>query len=103
MRPSVRTTFGTVAGAFFLAATAFSIPAHAAEGEVSVFSTEFGPLTTYDNPVGCHKLPLDAHVLSNQTERPVTIYADPFCVTPGLTVQPGYGSHVAPGSGSFRA
>ena len=42
-------------------------------------------------------------MLTNHTDRPVTVYTDPFCLTPGLTVQPGYGSHVAPGSGSFSA
>ncbi|UNS99845.1 hypothetical protein MMF93_27885 [Streptomyces tubbatahanensis] len=68
-----------------------------------MFSTEFQPLTHYENPEGCHKLPLDAHVLNNNTDQPVKVYGDPFCVTPGLTVQPGHGSHVAPGSGSFSA
>ncbi|MDT0270785.1 hypothetical protein RM844_31400 [Streptomyces sp. DSM 44915] len=60
-------------------------------------------MTNYQDPTGCHKLPLDAHVLSNNTDGPVVIYGDPLCLTPGLTVQPGYGSHVAPGSGSFSA
>jgi hypothetical protein len=40
-------------------------------------------------------------VLINQTDKNVNVYADPFCVTPGLAVAPGYGSHVALGSGSF--
>ncbi|KAB8161255.1 hypothetical protein FH609_027310 [Streptomyces sp. 3MP-14] len=103
MRSTVFSAAGTVTGALFLATAAFSVPAHAAEGEVTVFGTEVTPLTNYADPVGCHKLPLDAHVLTNRTDGPVTIYGDPFCLTPGLTVQPGYGSHVAPGSGSFSA
>ncbi|HEY3502317.1 MAG TPA: hypothetical protein VGN37_05925 [Actinocatenispora sp.] len=80
-----------------------SAPASAAQGRVTVFGTELTPLTTYDNPAGCYKLPFDAHVLTNQTDSPVHVYADPFCATPSLTVNPGYGSHVAPGSGSFSA
>ncbi|WP_406145855.1 hypothetical protein [Streptomyces sp. NBC_01012] len=84
--------------------TAFAPTASAAPadtGEVTVFRTEVAPLTTYAGPRGCHKLPADAHVLVNRSERPVTVYGDPFCLTPGLTVQPGHGAHVAPGSGSF--
>ncbi|MFF9208337.1 MULTISPECIES: hypothetical protein [unclassified Streptomyces] len=98
-----RTVLLAAAGAL-LAASAGSVTARAAEpGDVVVFSTELAPLTVYHDPSGCQKLPPDAHVLTNQTDRPVVIYGDPFCLTPGLTVQPGYGSHVAPGSGSFSA
>lgn len=79
------------------------IPAAAATGDVTVFSTELQPLDVYHDPVGCIKLPPAAHVLVNQTSDPVRIYADPFCLLPGLTIQPGFGSHVAPGSGSFSA
>ncbi|MCN9242331.1 hypothetical protein NGF19_16280 [Streptomyces sp. RY43-2] len=87
-----------------LAVSAASGTAAAAEeGDVVVFRTELSPLTVYHDPQGCQKLPLDAHVLTNRTDKPVTVYADPFCLTPGLVVQPGYGSHVAPGSGSFSA
>ncbi|WP_406409210.1 hypothetical protein OG923_10335 [Streptomyces halstedii] len=84
--------------------TAFPTGASAAPadtGEVVVFRTEVAQLTTYDSPRGCHKLPADAHVLVNRSDRPVRVYGDPFCLTPGLTVQPGYGAHVVPGSGSF--
>ena len=77
-------------------------PAAAAQGKVVVFSTEFGPLTTYDNPSGCYKLPFDAHVIDNLTDSPITIYHDPLCMMPDLTIQPGYGSHVV-GTGSFSA
>lgn len=75
--------------------------ASAATGDITVFETELQPLTTYENPEGCHKLPAFAHVLTNRTDKPVKVYGDPFCLTPALTVQPGHGSHVAPGSGSF--
>ncbi|MGW0610720.1 hypothetical protein [Streptomyces sp. NPDC002788] len=92
-----------VAGALFAASAATGTAAAAEPGEVVVFSTELTPLTVYHDPSGCQKLPLDAHVLTNRTDRPVTVYADPFCLTPGLTVEPGHGSHVAPGSGSFSA
>lgn len=72
-------------------------------GDVTVFRTEVSPLSVYENPDGCKKLPADAHVLTNRTDKPVTVYADPFCVTPGLTVKPDHGAHVVPGSGSFSA
>lgn len=90
-------------GALLAASAATGTAAAAEEGDVAVFSTEVTPLTVYRDPHGCQKLPPDAHVLTNHTDRPVTVYADPFCLTPGLTVQPGHGSHVAPGSGSFSA
>ena len=99
----IRTFLLAVAGALF-AGTALSGTAAAVEpGEVVVFRTELSPLTVYEEPHGCHKLPADAHVLTNRTDRPVTVYGDPFCLTPGLVVQPGHGAHVAPGSGSFSA
>ncbi|MGW0363387.1 hypothetical protein [Streptomyces sp. NPDC002990] len=76
-------------------------PATAAEGTVTVFRTEVQPLAVYENPMGCHKLPTAAHVLTNATDRPVRVYGDPFCLGPSVTVAPGHGSHVVPGSGSF--
>lgn len=72
-------------------------------GQVTVFSTEFQELDTWENPEGCQKLPLAAHVLINQTDGPVHTYGDPLCLVPNLTVQPGYGAHVAAGTGSFSA
>ena len=74
----------------------------AATGQVVVFSTEIQPLDVYQDPSGCHKLPPLSHVIDNLTDQPITIYADPFCLTPGLVVQPGYGSHVV-NVGSFSA
>jgi len=70
-------------------------------GQVTVFSTEFTPLTTWDSPDGCEKLPAAAHVIVNQTSNAIRVYSDPLCLTPGLTVAPGYGSHVPAGAGSF--
>jgi hypothetical protein len=85
--------------------TALGRPASAAggDGDVVVFSNETLPLTVWHEPHGCIKLPTLAHTLTNQLDRPVRIYADPLCATPNLTIQPGYGSHVVPGSGSFSA
>ncbi|MEV0600187.1 hypothetical protein AB0I82_12940 [Streptomyces sp. NPDC050315] len=100
----VASVFALIAVAL-IASVSATAPATAApsDGEVTVFETEFQPLTTYENPEGCHKLPAGAHVLVNRSDKPVQIYGDPFCVTPSLTVQPGHGSHVAPGTGSFSA
>lgn len=86
------------AGALLMVA---SPPAQAAAGEVVVFSTEFQRLDTYRNPEGCHKLPIAAHVLANLTSAEVVVYGDPLCLSPGMRVQAGYGSHVPPGTGSF--
>lgn len=88
-------------GALVCAMGVTATPAHAATGEVVIFSTEFNPLTTHTDPRGCHALPPFAHVLINQTDEPVTIHGDPLCLTPGITVQPGYGIHVPGGIGSF--
>lgn len=90
-----------IAGALVIGAPGSS--ALAATGQVTVFETEVQELTTYDDPSGCQKLPPAAHVLNNKTDEPVRIYGDPLCVGPSLVVQPGHGSHVAPGSGSFSA
>ncbi|UJW31916.1 hypothetical protein L3Q67_43320 [Saccharothrix sp. AJ9571] len=78
-------------------------PASAATGRVVVFETEVTELTVYQNPKGCKKLPVAAHVLVNETNDTVRIHGDPFCLTPALEVAPDHGSHVAPGSGSFSA
>jgi hypothetical protein len=73
----------------------------ATPGQVTVFSTELQELDTWENPEGCQKLPIAAHVLINQTDKPVNTYGDPMCMVPNLTVQPEHGAHVAPGTGSF--
>jgi hypothetical protein len=75
----------------------------AASGDVVVFSTEAQPLDIYRDPEGCRQLPTAAHVLSNLTDKPVKVYSNPFCLGPSLVVQPGYGTHVPGGAGSFSA
>jgi hypothetical protein len=82
-------------------AVAVPAVAESASGKVIVFSTEVTELTVWEDPAGCVKLPVAAHVLVNQTDKDVKVYGDPFCISPGLTVAPGFGSHVAPGSGAF--
>ncbi|WP_243787942.1 hypothetical protein [Saccharopolyspora gloriosae] len=72
-------------------------------GQVLIFSTELEPVATYDSSSGCEKAPATAHVLINDTDDPVRIYADPFCVTPSLVIAPGHGAHIPPGTGSFSA
>ncbi|GHF94387.1 MULTISPECIES: hypothetical protein [Amycolatopsis] len=93
----VMVLFGLV---FAVGSSASADPA-ADTGRVVVFSSETQALDNWDDPAGCQKLPVAAHVLVNETDRVVDTYADPFCVTPGVSVQPGYGTHVAPGTGSF--
>ncbi|WP_414942741.1 hypothetical protein [Amycolatopsis sp. cmx-11-51] len=80
---------------------ASSPAAQAATGNVVVFSTELERLETYENPEGCTKLAPSAHVLANLTSSKLVVHGDPLCLTPGVTVDPGYGSHVQPGSGAF--
>lgn len=92
--------FTAVLAAGFALAIA-AAPASAAEGMVTVYESEFTPVVHYSNPQGCHKLPLAAHVLVNETDRNVRTYLDPLCLVPSLTVAPGYGTHVALGTGSF--
>ncbi|MEV7674635.1 hypothetical protein [Streptomyces sp. NPDC088752] len=74
-----------------------------AVGEVVVFSTEAQPLDVYRDPAGCQRLPTVAHVLTNRTDKPVKVYGNPFRLGPSLTVQPGHGTHVPGGAGSFSA
>ncbi len=95
---------GSLAGINVAAAPA---PVPLVKGRVTVFSIETVPLTptrldVTENPSGCIKLPLLAHVLVNTTDAPVTVYPDPGCLTLGLTITPGFGGHVI-GSGSYRA
>ncbi|MEV0616377.1 hypothetical protein AB0I81_23885 [Nonomuraea sp. NPDC050404] len=80
-----------------------TLPAQAATGQVVVFSTEFEPLTTYDNPTGCTKLPISAHVVNNQTDSKIQTYSDPLCMFPALTIPPNHGAHIMPGTASFSA
>ncbi|EME51183.1 hypothetical protein [Amycolatopsis decaplanina] len=80
---------------------ASSPPAQAVAGEVVVFSHELQRLDSYKNPEGCNILPVAAHVLVNQSSSGVVVHGDPLCLTPGVRVEAGYGSHVPPMSGSF--
>jgi hypothetical protein len=84
-------------------------PAHAATGQVVVFSTEVQPLEVHQDPSGCHQLPPLAHVIDNLTDATIKVYADPFCTIPATLpisgigeLPPGYGTHVT-GVGSFSA
>ncbi|MFG1998293.1 hypothetical protein ACGFNU_03985 [Spirillospora sp. NPDC048911] len=97
LMPALLATTATL----LIASVAGITPALAATGDVIVFGSEYEELTTYNDPEGCHKLPLTAHVLINKTDKPVQTYGDPLCLTPSHTVRPGYGAHVEAGSGSF--
>ncbi|MDQ0989268.1 hypothetical protein [Streptomyces sp. V3I7] len=91
------------AGAVLSSAGAAPAAERAADGDVVIFSTEVQPLDVIHDPAGCKTLPLAAHVLANRTDGPVKVYGNPFCVGPALTVQPGYGTHVPGGAGSFSS
>lgn len=72
--------------------------AAAASGQVVAFASEFVPTRTWHNPSGCHQLPLGAHVIVDNTDTPIRVYADPLCVIPTepfATIQAGYGTHVS--------
>ncbi|MGH3761626.1 hypothetical protein [Actinophytocola sp.] len=107
----VRSLFGVVAAAILVgygsgmaqAEPRAGTGAGAAKGVVLVFEHEFTSTTRFVNPSGCIKLPPLAHVLTNQTDAFVRVYADPLCLTPSIVVPPGSGSHLAPLSASFKA
>ncbi|MCP3011763.1 hypothetical protein NGM33_00360 [Nocardiopsis dassonvillei] len=84
---------GSVAGA---------APAHAATGEVVVFTTEFEELRRYPEPPSgtCQRLPETAHVLVNLTDADVRMHAGTTCFGPSVPVSPNHGWH-APPSGLF--
>ncbi|MFB4271561.1 hypothetical protein [Nonomuraea sp. GTA35] len=103
MMPRPRTAAALAGAALALALLGAAVPAQAVTGQVVVFSHEFSPLITWDNPTGCHRLPAGAHQLNNQTDRDVRVYADPYCLTPGMTIPAGHGAHVHPTTASFSA
>lgn len=73
--------------------------------QVVAFTHEFTPLKVWKDPQGCQALPAGTHLIFNQTEKVITIYADPLCVVPiepFAKVKPGYGTHVS-AVGSFSA
>ncbi|WP_436491878.1 hypothetical protein [Actinokineospora sp. HUAS TT18] len=87
------------------ALTSLAPAAAATPGQVVAFTHEFTPLRIWDNPTGCHALDPGTHLIFNQLDRPITIYADPAClfpIEPFARVKPGFGSHVS-AVGSFRA
>lgn len=79
-----------------------SAPAHAATGEVVVFTTELEDLVRYQDPASgsCTALPPTAHVLVNLTDTEVSLHPGRSCLGPGVTVHPDRGWH-APPSGMF--
>ena len=80
--------------------------ASAAEGKVLVFTTEISKATVYENPTGCTVFPPAAHIVINQTNVPIKIYAGPSCIgIPIVTAEPGEGGHISPvpGTNSFLA
>jgi hypothetical protein len=42
---------------------------------------DFLPETVWETPEGCEQLPLGTHVILNETEAPIEVYADPTCLT----------------------
>ncbi|AQU70260.1 hypothetical protein [Streptomyces niveus] len=76
--------------------------AERATGDVVIYSTELQPLNVLHNPEECHQLSPTAHQISNQTDKPVTMYQFPGCVGPeAWTLKPGFGVHTA-GMASFK-
>ncbi|MBC6451516.1 hypothetical protein [Actinokineospora xionganensis] len=91
------------------ASTALASPASAetprGPGQVVAFTHEFTPLEVWKDPQGCQSLPAGTHLIFNQTDKVITIYADPLCfvpIDPFAKVKPGYGTHVS-AVGSFKA
>jgi hypothetical protein len=95
---SLSTVAALVLGSLFLGAA----PAHAATGEVVVFTTEFEDVVRYTDPASgsCVRLPVTAHVLVNLSDTDVRLHAGTWCGGPGVTVEPERGWH-APPSGLF--
>ncbi len=79
--------------------------ASATEGRVLVFTTEISKATVYENPTGCTVFPPAAHIVVNQTNTPIKIYAGPSCIGPSIPVESGWGGHISPvpGTNSFLA
>lgn len=95
---SLSTVVALALGSLLLGAA----PAHAATGEVVVFTTEFEDVVRYTDPASgsCVRLPATAHVLVNLSDTDVHLHAGPWCSGPGVTVEPERGWH-APPSGLF--
>ena len=86
--------------------TGMAAPASAAApGYVIAHTSEVQPLTIWQDPSGCRQLPLGTHIIFNETDHAITIYADPLCLLPAepfARVAAGYSTHVS-AIGSFRA
>lgn len=89
-----------------VAAPAAATPAPApATGKVVAFVADLLPATVWENPKGCKQLPLGTHVIFNETEAPIEVFADPRCfvpLEPFARLEPGRSMHVS-AAGSFRA
>lgn len=102
---STRKALFTVAATAVLAACLAAPASAAAAGRVIAHTHELERLTVWENPEGCKQLPLGTHVIFNETERAITIYADPLCLiplSPMSRVPAGHSTHVS-AIGSFRA
>ncbi|GAA2786719.1 hypothetical protein [Crossiella cryophila] len=100
MRRAALTLAAVLAAGAALTGTAQATPAI---GEVIVYTVDTLPVVVFDNPTGCKKIPLGAHVLINRTNRPVEIYANPMCLpVPILILEEDTGAHAPPAAGSFR-
>jgi hypothetical protein len=99
-----RTLLAMTAAALLCLAVA--TPATADEHErVVAYNSEFTPVHVWHEPVGCNVLPFATHVIVNETDRPIRVYADPVCLVPlepTATVFSGDSTHVS-SVGSFRA
>ena len=76
--------------------------------QVLVFILDkFVPVTKFEDPSGCYRLPAGTHVVINDTSREIEIHASPDCgqsaPAPGVPLKPGYGAHELPAFGSFSA
>lgn len=79
-----------------------------ANGEVEVFILDkLVPVKKFQNPDGCYQLPAGTHVVINDTDSNITLYAGSDCggslPSPGISLDPGYGAHELPAFGSFEA
>ena len=120
MSNPARTTLAVAAAAALSAAllTSAATPADAREkaaapeGKIIVFVTEGSEtspagtkLRVYPASESCQALPPGAHVVANDTDERLLLFADPFCLGPVPPpfnfIEPGYGAHVSP-TGSFR-
>ena len=93
---SARLRKATAIAVTVLAATAAPAAASTShgDGQVLVYSIDFTPFDVYTKP-GCHQLLPTAHVVLNNSSRPIHIYAAPACIGLSVPLQPGTGAHTA--------